>query len=95
MIALSLPMWLGKVPPNRFYGARFRQSYISDKNWYQINKVTARYLMIWAVALMLLNLGVLLLATSQTRWLVLFVALTPFILLLATAQAWALARRMG
>jgi len=35
---LSLPLIFKMVPKNRFYGIRIRKAFVSDGNWYAINK---------------------------------------------------------
>ena len=37
MAGLSLPMIFRRVPMNGFYGARFKASFQSEENWYEIN----------------------------------------------------------
>ena len=42
---LSLPMIYRKIPMNRFYGARFPQSFKSDDHWYEINHIGGKALL--------------------------------------------------
>jgi len=37
-IAISVPIVLGMVPPNRFYGVRTRRTLSSDEIWYPANR---------------------------------------------------------
>lgn len=52
LIAVSLPLYLGKIKMNYFYGFRIRKAFESEKNWYLINRYGARALMYWSVVLM-------------------------------------------
>jgi len=44
-IALAIPLILRKVPMNGIYGARFSQSFKSEKNWYDINAASGKLLL--------------------------------------------------
>jgi uncharacterized membrane protein len=37
LIALGIPMWLRRVPPNALYGVRFASTLSDDRIWYEIN----------------------------------------------------------
>ena len=36
-ILISIPLWLGKIPPNRLYGIRIRKAFESTELWYKVN----------------------------------------------------------
>ncbi len=38
LAGLCIPLARGKVPPNRFYGIRTKAAFVSQENWYRINK---------------------------------------------------------
>lgn len=46
MAALAIPMALGKVPPNAFYGFRTPKTLSSPTIWYPANRVGGRYMLI-------------------------------------------------
>jgi uncharacterized membrane protein len=48
-IALSIPMLLGKISRNHFYGFRTSLTLSSDKIWYPANKFAGKGLLIWGV----------------------------------------------
>ncbi len=52
---LSIPLLLGWVPRNRFYGIRVPAAFASDENWYAINAFGARRLLLFAAAVSLLG----------------------------------------
>jgi len=42
---LCIPLILGKVRPNRFYGIRTREAFASEENWYRINRAGGKALL--------------------------------------------------
>ena len=60
ILALSIPLFLGKVPMNHFYGVRFRQSFKSDQNWYEINRYGAKVMALFTIPIYIAaSIGVL------------------------------------
>lgn len=55
-IILAIPLLLGKVKMNHLYGARFKKSFESEDNWYKINKYSARWMIIWAIPVLITGL---------------------------------------
>lgn len=50
IIALSIPMVLGKIPPNRFYGFRTRKTLSNLDVWYRANRLAGINLIIASFA---------------------------------------------
>jgi uncharacterized membrane protein len=44
LIAVGIPLWLRRVPPNPLYGARFRSTLSDEAVWYEINARAGRNL---------------------------------------------------
>jgi uncharacterized membrane protein len=44
VIAISVPLILGKVPRNRWYGFRTPKTLSSDAVWYEANRIGGKYL---------------------------------------------------
>jgi len=40
--ALGIPLWVGMVPPNRFYGVRVAATLSDEAVWYAVNKAAGR-----------------------------------------------------
>ena len=40
--AVSIPLVLGKIPPNRLYGVRTRKTLSNNEVWYKANKYTGK-----------------------------------------------------
>jgi uncharacterized membrane protein len=43
---ISVPMIYRRIPMNHYYGARFKASFKSEKNWYEINEYSGKVLLI-------------------------------------------------
>ena len=57
-IGLGIPLLLGRVPPNSFYGCRTKKTLSDEKLWYAVNRVTGRDLIIGGVAVVVTALGI-------------------------------------
>ena len=57
-IGLGIPLLLGRVPPNSWYGCRTQKTLSSDEIWYPVNRVTGRYMIVSGVAVILSAFGV-------------------------------------
>ena len=57
-IALGVPLLLGRIPPNAWYGCRTSKTLSSEEIWYPVNRVTGRYMIISGVAVILIAFGV-------------------------------------
>ena len=64
MIALSIPLILGKVPRNDCYGFRTPKTLSSDAIWYPANKIGGKYFVV-AALVQLVALAVLRLAYPE------------------------------
>lgn len=42
IVALGIPLWVGMVPPNRFYGVRAAATLADEAVWYAVNKAAGR-----------------------------------------------------
>ena len=58
--SLCIPLLLGKIPMNHWYGMRVSAAYRSNENWYRVNSWGARCFIAWSIALALLSISVLL-----------------------------------
>ena len=38
LIALAIPLWMRRIPPNRFYGVRTRATLADEALWYDVNE---------------------------------------------------------
>lgn len=58
-ITLGLPLWLGAVPPNRWYGYRTATTLQDPVIWYAINRETGVAMVAAGAVALLLSLAVL------------------------------------
>ena len=49
MLVLAVPLVLGVVPRNRFYGMRTRRTLADDAVWYPVNRVAGAALMLASI----------------------------------------------
>ncbi len=59
LIAVSIPLYLGKIKMNCFYGFRIRKAFESEENWYKINRYGAKVLMWWSVVIVAMGIACL------------------------------------
>jgi hypothetical protein len=70
VILLSLPMILGKVPPNRFYGFRTPKTLSSPDIWYRANRASGWYMIAASLFSLCVNTVLLLVSPDWSiRWL--------------------------
>jgi len=51
VIAVSLPLAVGRVRPNRWLGFATRKTLASDMHWYAVNRRAGRLLLLWSLPL--------------------------------------------
>jgi uncharacterized membrane protein len=54
LIALAIPLWLRRVPPNALYGVRFRSTLTDPEVWYDLNARAGRDLVVIGIGYVLL-----------------------------------------
>jgi hypothetical protein len=59
LIAVSIPLLLGKVKMNCIYGFRIRKAFESEENWYAINSYAAKALIRWSVVILAIGIACL------------------------------------
>ena len=52
LIVVSIPLYLGKIKMNSYYGFRFQKAFESEENWFLINRYGAKAMMCWSVIIM-------------------------------------------
>jgi hypothetical protein len=56
---VSIPLLLGKIKMNCFYGFRIRKAFESEENWYTISSYGAKALIRWALVIMAVGIACL------------------------------------
>lgn len=93
-IFLSLPMWQGKIPPNRISGFRTAQTLSNPELWYSVNTAVGRTLVFVNIALLIATI-VTHFTISRSRPIVTAMVLTAFMLIgtiFATIQGYLMIR---
>ena len=93
LIAVSLPMILGKVPPNRIYGFRDATTLVDPEAWYQANRIAGWFLFAGAGFGLFFNLALGWIAPEWEpgrieSWMRLGLALPLVLAFLGTAFYW-------
>lgn len=56
-IVMSVPLWLGKIPPNRTTGFRTPATLSDPTLWYQVNTATGRSMVILSCVVLVMTLA--------------------------------------
>ena len=52
LIVFAVPLWMRKVPPNRFYGVRTRATLGDEQRWYAVNATVGLDLLVSGIVLL-------------------------------------------
>lgn len=92
VICLSIPLMLGKVRMNSFYGVRFRKSFESESNWYIINKYGAKVTILWSIPLLIFGVVIFFIPLNDNSALVTLAKFAPLIVLVPCYQSYKFAK---
>jgi uncharacterized membrane protein len=65
LVLFAIPLWLRRVPPNRFYGVRTRATLSDEARWYEVNARSGLDLL---VAGLVMLVGITMLGSVGARW---------------------------
>ncbi|MEO8564282.1 MAG: SdpI family protein [bacterium] len=65
LIALAVPLWMRRVPPNRFYGVRTRAALADETRWYDVNARCGQDLLVAGVVLLV---AIVVIDAIGARW---------------------------
>jgi uncharacterized membrane protein len=65
LVLLAIPLWLRRVPPNRFYGVRTRATLSDEARWYDVNARSGFDLFLAGVVLLV---GITVIGSVGARW---------------------------
>jgi hypothetical protein len=95
IIGVSLPLVKGKIPMNRWYGVRFKQSFLSDDHWYRINAYGGKRLIIWSVPVVLAGAVALFLPDDvMDQPMMMIISFAPILLVIAAVESYLFARKL-
>ena len=63
-IGIGIPLFLGRIPPNSWYGARTMKTLSNDTIWYAVNRVCGRDLIAGGVAVIVACIAIVLFGQS-------------------------------
>ncbi len=95
IIGLALPLAMGRVPPNAFYGYRTRASRGSPRLWYATNRVAARWMMIVGACVIAIVTTMNLIGAAPVTTLLVGANLMASGAVLSAVRAWRLERRLA
>ncbi len=94
MILISIPLLKHKIPMNRWYGARFKKSFESEANWYNINAYSAKQLMLWSIPILIIGIVTLFLPLEGNTRLFTVIAFTPLLACVPCLTSYIYARKL-
>lgn len=86
-VGISIPLVLGKVPPNSFYGCRTTKTLSDPKIWYAANRMSGKDFLISGLLIFVASLTMLAFGRDMNPEHVVFTLLT-LLLLSVAAAAW-------
>ena len=94
IVLLSIPLSKGRIPMNRWYGVRFRESFESEENWRRINAYSARQLIYWSIPLLLIGIVTFFLPLKDRAALAVLLACAPLLLIVPAVISHRFARKL-
>jgi len=95
LIGLSIPLLLGRVRMNGWYGVRLPQAFRSEANWYSLNRYGAIQLMCYGAALIVLGVVVVLISPRPgSAWFVVGLAAPGLLSLPMIVRVFLFAKRL-
>jgi hypothetical protein len=88
IIGLSIPLLLGKIAPNRWYGFPLHQCRNSPEAWYAINRFGAKWMIGWAVALIILGIAVILFPLPKPGLIVPYIMFVSALTIVPMTATW-------
>lgn len=94
VIGISIPLAYNKIPMNKTYGIRFKQSFESQEKWYKINAYGGRQLIVWSIPLFLLGVAAIFLPLAGRHFWIVVIACAPLIYLVPTLISYMYAKQL-
>ncbi len=92
---LSIPLILGKVRRNHWYGFRFSRSLESDRNWFEINRYGGVRLFWWSLAFSVVGIVVFFVPIAEESVPFWCLLAAPLLLLIPCFQAYRYGQQLG
>jgi uncharacterized membrane protein len=65
LVVFAIPLWMRRVPPNRFYGVRTRATLSDEARWYDVNARSGLDLFVAGVVMLV---GIAVIGSVGARW---------------------------
>lgn len=92
-MALAIPLLMGKVDRNAFYGIHLPEAFESEEAWRALNRYGAERLLIWSAPVLGFGIVALVTPLAGRPGLAVLFGLTPLLILGAIVQTVLFARR--
>lgn len=94
IMALAIPLILGRIGPNRLYGVRLPQAFQSEQAWYAINSFGGKRMIVWSVPVLLVGIASFFLRLQANTGLTLALGFAPLLFVLMPAiESWRFAQK--
>ncbi len=94
-IVLAIPLALGRIGRNSFYGARFQRSLESDEAWQLINRFAGKQMIVWSIPLIIVGLVSFFLPLQSHVMLTIILGFAPLLFVLMPAfNTWRFAQQI-
>ena len=81
-VILAIPLLLGKIGMNHYYGMRISKAFESKENWYKINRYGAKQWIISSFLTILVGIISLLIPFAEYHFLIIPISLSPILVLI-------------
>ena len=93
-VVAAVPLLLGWVRRNSWYGVRVGQAYRSPRHWYLVNRYGGRRMALWSGPIILAGLVALVIPLQDRPLVATLLAFAPLLVLVPTAESIRYARRL-
>ncbi len=88
IVAISIPLYKGKIKPNHYYGMRTKKAFESEENWYKINKFGAREMIYWSIPIFAAGVFALFAPLTEDSSLTMMIAFAPLLIAIPCVKTW-------
>ena len=81
-VILAIPLLLGRIGMNHYYGMRISKAFASKENWYEINRYGAKQWIISSFLTILVGIISLLIPFAEYHFLIIPISLSPILVLI-------------
>ena len=94
IMVLCIPLMQDKIEMNRWYGFRFKKSYASVENWYEINRYGAKRMFFWSILIIVIGILTFFIPTEVRSSIPVALACAPLTVIIPAIESWLFARKL-